>query len=74
VQKNCTACHAPDQKLVGPSWGDIARKHPGKAEYIAGKIRSGGSGIWGAIAMPPQTLSDTEVQRIANWLAAGAQP
>jgi S-disulfanyl-L-cysteine oxidoreductase SoxD len=74
AQKNCTACHAPDQKLVGPSWGDIARKHQGKAEYIAGKIRSGGSGVWGAIPMPPQEIGDAEVQRIANWLAAGAQP
>jgi cytochrome c len=74
VQKNCTTCHAPDQKLVGPSWGDIARKHQGKAEYIAGKIRSGGSGIWGATPMPPQDIGDADVQRIANWLAAGAQP
>jgi S-disulfanyl-L-cysteine oxidoreductase SoxD len=74
AQRNCTACHAPQQKLVGPSWSDIARKHPGKTEYLAGKIRSGGSGIWGAIPMPPQTLSDAEVQRIAKWLAAGAHP
>jgi cytochrome c len=74
AQRNCTGCHAAEQKLVGPSWSDIARKHLGKAEYLAGKIRSGGSGTWGAIPMPPQNLSDTEVQRIANWLASGAQP
>jgi S-disulfanyl-L-cysteine oxidoreductase SoxD len=71
-QKSCTACHAPSQKIVGPSWSDIARKHEGKAEYLAGKIRSGGSGTWGAIPMPPQALSDDEARRIANWLAAGA--
>jgi cytochrome c len=74
AQRSCTGCHAAEQKLVGPSWSDIARKHLGKAEYLAGKIRSGGSGTWGAIPMPPQNLSDTEVQRIANWLASGAQP
>ena len=71
-KNNCTACHAADRKLVGPSWADIARKHEGKAEYLAAKIRSGGSGAWGAIPMPPQALSDAEARTIAAWLATGA--
>ena len=58
--------------MVGPSWAAIAKKHEGKADYLAGKIRSGGSGVWGAIPMPPQTLTDEEARRIASWLAAGA--
>ncbi|MHB1121834.1 MAG: c-type cytochrome [Ramlibacter sp.] len=71
-KNNCTACHAPDKRVVGPSWAEIAKKHEGKADYLAGKIRSGGSGVWGAIPMPPQTLADEDVKRIAGWLAAGA--
>jgi S-disulfanyl-L-cysteine oxidoreductase SoxD len=72
-KNNCTACHAPDQRVVGPSWGEIAKKHEGQADYLAGKIRSGGSGVWGAIAMPPQTaLPDEELKRIAGWLAGVA--
>jgi cytochrome c551/c552/cytochrome c553 len=71
-KNNCTACHAANQRVVGPSWAEIAKKHEGKAEYLAGKIRSGGAGVWGAIPMPPQTLADEEAQRIASWLAAGA--
>jgi cytochrome c551/c552 len=71
-KNNCVACHAIDRKVVGPSWTDIAKKHEGKADYLAGKIRSGGSGVWGAIPMPPQTLTDEEARRIASWLAAGA--
>mgnify|MGYP003578603212 FL=1 len=75
LQKNtCTACHAPDRKLVGPSWADVAKKHAGKADYLAGKIREGGSGVWGNIPMPPQALSADEAKRIAGWLAAGAAP
>lgn len=69
---SCTACHAQSTKLVGPSFVDIAKKYPGKADYIAGKIKSGGSGVWGAIPMPPQSLSDTEAKAISNWLASGA--
>ena len=68
----CTACHAVDKKLVGPAFADIARRHTGKADYLAGKIRSGGSGVWGPIPMPPQTLPDAELRQIAAWLAAGA--
>ena len=73
AQNNCTACHATDRRVVGPSWLEIADKHEGKADYIAAKIRSGGSGVWGAIPMPPQTLADAEARQIANWLAAGAK-
>ena len=69
---SCTACHAQSSKLVGPAFTDIAKKHAGKADYIASKIKSGGSGVWGQVPMPPQTLSDIEAKSIANWLAAGA--
>jgi cytochrome c len=75
LQKNsCTACHAAGSKLVGPSWAEIGQKHEGKADHLAGKIRSGGSGVWGPIPMPPQTLSEAEARRIAGWLATGARP
>ena len=71
-KNNCTACHAIDKKILGPSFIDIAKKHAGKADYLVGKIKSGGSGVWGPIPMPAQTLSDTEAKAIAGWLAAGA--
>lgn len=68
----CTACHAPAAKLVGPSWADIAGKHPGKADYLAGKIKAGSVGAWGSIPMPPQSLSEADARAIAEWLAGGA--
>lgn len=72
TKHSCTACHAQDRKVVGPSFNDIAKKYPGKAEYLAGKIKSGGQGVWGNIPMPAQTAPDTDIKTIANWLAAGA--
>jgi cytochrome c551/c552 len=73
LQKNtCTACHAPDRKLVGPSWGEVAKKHAGKADYIASKIRAGGTGVWGNVPMPPQTIDAADAVKIAEWLATGA--
>jgi len=68
----CTACHAPASKLVGPSWADIAGKHQGKADYLAGKIKAGSVGTWGSIPMPPQSLSEADARAIAEWLAGGA--
>jgi cytochrome c551/c552 len=68
----CTACHGMAQRIVGPSFAEIAKKHSGKTDYLAGKIRSGGSGVWGPIPMPSQTLSESDARTIAIWLAAGA--
>ena len=69
---SCTACHGVDKKILGPSFQDISKKHAGKADYLAGKIKSGGSGVWGPIPMPAQSLSDAEAKTIGIWLAAGA--
>lgn len=73
LNKNgCMACHSVNTKVVGPAFADVAKKHAGKADYLAGKIKSGGSGVWGAVPMPAQTLSDADAKTIAAWLAAGA--
>ncbi len=75
LQKNtCTACHAPSSKLVGPSWNDIAKRHAGKTDYLASKIRQGGAGVWGSIPMPPQSIGAEDAGRVAEWLATGAAP
>ena len=71
-QHACTACHNMEGKLVGPSFVDIARKHAGKADYLAGKIKAGGAGVWGEIPMPAQSLPDEDTRALAAWLAAGA--
>jgi len=71
-QHACSACHALDGKLVGPSFADVAKKYAGKADYLEGKIKSGGSGVWGEIPMPPQSLPEDDLKALAAWLAAGA--
>lgn len=73
-KNNCTACHAAGQRIVGPSWAEVAQRHAGKADYLAGKIRSGGSGVWGSMPMPPQSLDEASARQIADWLASGARP
>ena len=73
---NCLACHGVDKRVVGPGLREVASKYASRSDavaYLADKIKAGGQGAWGAIPMPPQTLPDADVQRIAQWLATGAK-
>ncbi len=75
-KRACVACHGLDKKILGPGFQDIARKYvarPDGIAYLAGKIKSGGVGVWGAVLMPPQALADDEAKLIAQWLMDGAR-
>src|SRR5260370_39628461 len=53
---SCQACHPLDKKLVGPTYKEIAAKYAGDSTALAKleqKVKTGGSGVWGAIPMPP---------------------
>jgi S-disulfanyl-L-cysteine oxidoreductase SoxD len=77
LQKHsCTACHGIDTKLVGPSFQEISKKHAARgdaAAYLAGKIKAGGSGVWGAIPMPGQSLPESDSNDIVRWIIEGAK-
>ncbi|QNP48510.1 c-type cytochrome [Diaphorobacter aerolatus] len=75
LEKNgCVACHGMEQKIVGPGFREIASKHAGQTDYLLGKIKNGGTGVWGNIPMPPQPgLSDDEAKSLANWLAGSGK-
>ena len=52
----CTACHADDKKLVGPSYKEVAEKYKADKDAVkklGEKVRKGGMGVWGQIPMPP---------------------
>lgn len=69
--KNCMACHATDKKLVGPSYKDVAAKYAGDAgavDKLAVKIMKGGAGVWGAIPMPANNVTDAEAKALAEWV------
>ena len=60
------------QKLVGPSFNEIASKQAGRVDYLSAKIKGGGTGVWGAIPMPAQALPEADARAIASWLSTGA--
>jgi cytochrome c len=42
--------------------------------YLSGKIKGGGQGVWGSMAMPAQALNDAEAAQLAQWLARDFAP
>jgi cytochrome c len=70
--KNCMACHAVANKVVGPAYKDVAAKYKGDktaVDKLATKLMKGGSGVWGAIPMPanPQ-VNEAEAKKLAAWV------
>ncbi|MBU3724463.1 MAG: c-type cytochrome [Burkholderiaceae bacterium] len=76
-KNNCTTCHAPATKLVGPSWAEIAKKYKGDAKaagLLATKVKNGGAGVWGPVPMPPHpNMKDNELSAVVQWVLDGAK-
>jgi cytochrome c len=72
----CTACHGASNAIVGPAFRDVARKYAGDsgaAARLATKVRQGGSGAWGTIAMPAQPqVGDDDAKSVVQWILGGA--
>lgn len=75
--ENCSACHAQNAKLVGPSIADISAKYQGQGDAVdklMNKVKNGGSGVWGSIPMPPQAqLSDEDRRTLVVWVLSGGK-
>jgi cytochrome c len=71
-KKNCFACHAMDKRKYGPNFKEISVKYAADknaANYIAQKIKAGGSGVWGLDMMPPQPqVTDAESKTLAKYI------
>ncbi len=75
-QQGCFACHSVDQKMVGPSFKQVADRYRGKKgslSMLAKKIVAGGNGHWndltGGMIMPPHPdLKPSEAKAIAAWV------
>ena len=70
--KNCMACHAVANKLVGPSYKDVAAKYEGQKgaeDKLVQKVMKGGAGVWGPVPMPanPQ-VSEDEARSLVKWI------
>jgi len=71
-KSGCTACHAVDKKVVGPSYKEVAAKYKadkGAAAKLEEKVKKGGQGVWGPVPMPPNSfVSDADIKTLVKWV------
>jgi cytochrome c551/c552/cytochrome c553 len=74
-KNNCLSCHGLKNKILGPSFNEVAAKYKsddGASVALVIKIKEGTSGSWGNLAMPPQaSVSDVDVKKLVNWILKG---
>ncbi len=61
-KSDCIGCHNKVNKIIGPSYVEIAKKYPATEKninYLADKIIKGGSGVWGTMPMTAHASINT---------------
>lgn len=68
----CYTCHANAEKVVGPSFADIATKYASEKDAalsLAQSIQNGSRGKWGRVPMPPNpSLSASDLKTLSEWV------
>ncbi|WP_143473357.1 c-type cytochrome [Flavilitoribacter nigricans] len=71
-RSGCNTCHHETEKEIGPSYEAIAANYEATKENIAllsEKVRKGGSGQWGNVAMIPHpNLGDNDLNRMVQYI------
>ncbi|PKF73572.1 c-type cytochrome [Chryseobacterium sp. PMSZPI] len=67
---DCSGCHSATERMIGPSYQEIAGKYSEKdIELLASKIIEGGSGVWGGVPMAahPQ-VSKEDAKKMVEYI------
>jgi cytochrome c len=71
-KSDCFACHKIQDKLLGPSYKDVANKYENtkaNLDYLVNKVKTGGSGVWGAVPMSPHpALADDDARAMITYV------
>ncbi len=69
---DCKSCHKEAEKSIGPAFTLVSAKYaknPDAAAYLSQKIKKGGSGVWGDVAMAAHpNISETDLQQIVQYV------
>ena len=72
AKNDCLTCHKVDEMMTGPAYRDVANKYAGMdtaVSYLAKKIISGGSGVWGNVMMTPHPgVSQDDAEAMAKYI------
>jgi cytochrome c551/c552 len=69
---DCKNCHKEEEKSVGPAFMLVSKKYatnPKAHDYLSQKIRNGGAGVWGEVAMAAHPdISQKDLDQIIAWI------
>lgn len=76
-KSGCLACHAINDKVVGPAWTDVAERYrgaDGAREQLIAKVKAGGKGNWTdvtkGVPMPPYSprVADADIAQLVDFV------
>jgi len=71
-KSDCIGCHNKVNKIIGPSYVEIAKKYPATEKninYLADKIIKGGTGVWGTMPMTAHsTLKPADAKLMVKYI------
>jgi cytochrome c len=71
-KSGCLACHSIQNKVLGPSYKEVAAKYKnykGAEARLVAKVKAGGSGVWGPVPMPPHPqVKEEDIKTIVQWV------
>lgn len=67
---DCSGCHSVSERMIGPSYQEIADKYSEKdMDALAAKIIEGGSGVWGSVPMQPHSqVSKEDAKKMVSYI------
>lgn len=69
---DCRTCHKNEEKLIGPSYRDVAKKYESNdknVKMLAEKIIKGGQGNWGEIPMAGHpNISQEDAEAMVRYI------
>lgn len=72
AKNDCLTCHKVSEKLVGPSYQDVAAKYENNEEnvkHLADKVIKGGQGVWGQVPMTPHAnVSQADAEQMVKYV------
>ena len=72
-RKMCLVCHKIEEKSMGPSVRDMAKKYQdvsGAQATVIARLRKGSKGVWGSMPMAPVSheVTDDELKTMVAWM------
>ena len=69
---DCLTCHKVDEKVIGPSYREVANKYENteaNVKMLAEKIIKGGKGVWGEVEMTAHpAISQADAEQMAKYI------